>query len=162
DDLTSVLEYLRSPFKPGNGFYLQHMQEALARKKEFRQWLIANVPALNDSPLLSDPYTSLSRSEDQDYGQFSYNFDFNAIWAEVNASTPSTTTQQTDLFLSPDEDLAKGFKIPDEVMVKRDAPPELDADSPATDIETLRALEKVGFEPFFSTEKNIVERSPEP
>jgi hypothetical protein len=160
DDLLAVLEYLRSPFKPGHALYIQHVQEALSRKKGFREWLVANAPVVADSVLPSDPYTDLSRSEYQDYRELSYTFEFNSAWGEVKASNPPPAAIQNDLFA--EEDLVKKFAIPAEAIVSRDALPELDSDSPAADIEALRALERAGFEPFFSADKDIVEHSPEP
>ena len=44
DDLLDVLEHLRSPYKPTHAYYIQHVQAALARKKEFRRWMIDHVP----------------------------------------------------------------------------------------------------------------------
>lgn len=160
EDLTSVLEYLRSPLKPGHALYIQHVQAALCRKKGFAAWLVANVPGWADSVLPGDPYTDLSISEREDYRDLSYTFTFNAAWAEVKASNPPKTAVQNDLFA--EDDLAKKFKIPEEVMANREALPELDSDSPAADIEALRALEEIGFEPFFRADKNIVEHTPEP
>jgi hypothetical protein len=160
DDLSNVLEYLRTPFKPGHGFYLQQVQAAARRKKGFAAWLAATVPGWDQAVLPSDPYTDLSISEREDYHDLSYTFEFNAVWAEVRASNPPKTAVRDDLFA--EDDLAKKFRIPDEVMTNRDALPDIDADSPAADIEALRALERVGFEAFFKADKNIVEHTPEP
>ena len=87
EDLLDVLEHLRSPYKPTHAYYLQHVQAALARKKAFRQWMIDNVPIETSSVLATDPYTQLSRSEDQDYSALSYTFEFSSVWAEVKCPT---------------------------------------------------------------------------
>ena len=160
DDLIGMLEYLRSPLKPGHAFYIHHVQQALTRKNGFRTWLKTNAPVVPDSVVPNDPYTNLSLSENQDYGELSYSFEFNAVWAEVKVSNPPAKPVRNDLFA--EDDLAKKFKIPGKVMAARAALPELDFDSPALDVEALRALEKVGFEQFFRADKNIVQRSPEP
>jgi len=160
DDLLGVLEHLRAPFKPGHAYYIQHVQEALARKKGFRLWLRDNAPVVDNSVLLSDLFTSLSRSEDQDYAEQSYNFEFNSIWAEVKSSNPSKKPVENDLYL--EEDLVKTFKLPEVALTNRRELPELDSDSPGADTEALRALESVGFEPFFQADKNIVAPPEEP
>ena len=159
EDLVSILEYLRSPFKPGYGFYLQHVQQALCRRKGFRTWLQQHSPINPDAVVPNDPYTDLSLSERDDYRELSYVFDFNQVWAEVRSSNPSTWHLQTDLF--DEEDLAEKLKIPDEAIINRTELPDLDPDSPGADIEELRALEKVGFEKFFSADKTVIERVPD-
>jgi hypothetical protein len=159
DDLFDVLEHLRSPYKPTHAYYIQHVQAALARKKDFRQWMIDHVPV--PETLMTDPRTGLSRSEDQDYTALSYSFEFSSVWAEVKSSNPPKTPIRTDLFA--EEDLAKTFGI--ENAVKKEnrhkVPlPDLDPDSPATDVEELRALQRVGFEPFLTADKDIVQHGP--
>ena len=158
EDLLNVLEHLRSPYKPTHAYYLQHVQAALARKKAFRQWMIDNVPIDTSSVLATDPYTQLSRSEDQDYSALSYPCVFSSVWAEVKMSNPPKKPLITDLFA--EDDLAAKFKIVPEALANRGEVPDLDSDSPATDIEALRALERVGFEPLFEADKNVVEIVP--
>ena len=158
EDLLNVLEHLRSPYKPTHAYYLQHVQAALARKKAFRQWMIDNVPIDTSSVLATDPYTQLSRSEDQDYSALSYPCVFSSVWAEVKMSNPPKKPIITDLFA--EDDLAAKFKIVPEAIANRGEVPDLDSDSPATDIEALRALERVGFEPLFEADKNVVEIVP--
>jgi hypothetical protein len=160
DDLLSVLEYLRSPFKPVHAYYIQHVQQALARKKGFRTWLRDNAPIIDNTVLPDDPFRALLRSEYQAYAELSYSFEFNSVWAEVKASNPSKTAFRNDLYA--EEDLATTFKIPEQALINRRELPELDSDSPGADIEALRALESVGFEPFFKADKNIVAHAPEP
>ncbi len=155
----SILEYLRSPFKPGYGFYLQHVQQALCRRKGFRTWLQQHSPIDPDAVVPNDPYLALSLSEGDDYRALSYVFDFNKVWAEVKSSNPTTWQLQTDLF--DEEDLAEKLKIPDEAIINRTELPDLDPDSPGADIEDLRALEKAGFEKFFSADKTVIERVPD-
>jgi hypothetical protein len=156
DDLLDVLEHLRSPYKPTHAYYIQHVQAALARKKEFRQWMIDHVPV--PETLMTDPRTGLSRSEDQDYTALSYSFEFSSVWAEVKSSNPPKTPIRNDLFA--EEDLAKTFNIVEQAMTNRHEVPDLDPDSPATDVEELRALERVGFEPFSTADKDIVQHGP--
>ena len=156
DDLVSILEYLRSPFKPGYGFYLQHVQQALCRRKGFRTWLQQHSPINPDAVVPNDPYLDLSLSERDDYHALSYVFDFNKVWAEVKSSNPTTWQLQTDLF--DEEDLAEKLQIPDEAIIKRTALPDVYPDSAVSVIEDLRALEKTGFEKFFSADKNVIER----
>jgi len=159
DDLLSILEYLRSPFKPGYGFYLQHVQQALCRRKGFRTWLQQHSPINPDAVVPNDPYLDLSLSERDDYHALSYVFDFNKVWAEVKSSNPTTWQLQTDLFA--EEDLAEKLKIPDEAIINRTELVDLDPDSPGADIEDLRALEKAGFGKFFSADKTVIERVPD-
>ena len=90
----------------------------------------------------------------------SYSFQFASFWAEVKWSSPPKQAVVSDLF-DLEEDLATKFKIVPEAMTNRLEVPDLDSDSPATDIEALRALERVGFEPFFEADKNVVEIVPD-
>ncbi len=156
----SLLEYLRSPFKPGHGLYLQHVQEALHRRKGFRTWLQQNSPIDPNAVVPSDPYLDLSLTEGEDYREHSYVFEFNQVWAEVKSSNPTTWQIKNDLF--DEEDLAEKLHISDEAINARTEMPDLDPDSPGADIEELRALQKVGFEKFFSGDKTVIERLPEP
>ena len=109
--------------------------------------------------LTTDPYSALSLSEYQDYAALSYSFEFASFWAEVKWSNPPKQAVVSDLF--DEDDLATKFKIVPEAMTNRLEVPDLDSDSPATDIEALRALERVGFEPFFEADKNVVEIVPD-
>ena len=160
EDLVSLLEYLRAPFKPGHGLYLQHVQEALHRRKGFRTWLQQNSPIDPNAVVPNDPYLDLSLGEGEDYREHSYVFEFNQVWAEVKSSDPTTWKIQNDLF--DEEDLAEKLKISDEAINARTELAELDPDSPGADVGELRALEKAGFEKFFSEDKTVVERLPEP
>ena len=99
-------------------------------------------------------------TEREDYRAHSYVFEFNQIWAEVKSSNPTTWHIQTDLF--DEEDLAEKLNIPDEAINKRTEEPDLDPDSPSANLEELRALQKAGFEKFFSDDKTVIERLPEP
>lgn len=159
-DLVSLLEYLRSPLKPGHGLYLQHVQQALHRRKGFRTWLQQNSPIDPNAVVPNDPYLDLSLTEREDYRAHSYVFEFNQVWAEVKSSNPTTRQIQSDLF--DEEDLAEKLNIPDEAINNRTEVPDLDPDSPGANIEELRALQKAGFEKFFSGDKTVVERLPEP
>lgn len=159
-DLVSLLESLRSPFKPGHGLYLQHVQEALHRRKGFRTWWSQNSPIDPNAVVPGDPYLDLSLREREDYRDHSYVFEFNQVWAEVKSSNPTTWQIQTDLF--DEEDLAEKLKIPDEAINKRTEMPDLDPDSLSANVEELRALQKAGFEKFFSGDKTVIERMPEP
>jgi hypothetical protein len=160
EDLVSLLEYLRAPFKPGYGLYLQHVQEALHRRKGFSAWHTQNSPIDPNAVVPSDPYLDLSLGEGEDYREHSYVFEFNQVWAEVKSSNPTTWKIQNDLF--DEEDLAEKLKISDEAINARTEMPELDPDSPGADVEELRALQKAGFEQFFSDDKTVIERLPEP
>ncbi|NJD06133.1 MAG: hypothetical protein FIA97_06500 [Methylococcaceae bacterium] len=159
EELVSVLEYLRAPFKPGHGYYLHQVQQALCRRKGFRTWLQQHSPLDPNSVLPNDPYTDLSLSEQDDYRELSYVFDFNQVWAEVKSSNPTTWPLQTDLF--DEEDLAEKLQISDEAINNRTELPEFDPDSPGADVEALRAIERIGFEKFFEADKAVIERLPE-
>ena len=108
--------------------------------------------------LASDPYTLFSRSEDQDYWALSYPCVFNSVWAEVKMSDPSKKRYHRPLRRrGPGGEV----QVVPEVTGNRGEVPDLDSDSPATDVEALRALERVGFEPLFPADKNVVEIVPE-
>jgi hypothetical protein len=160
EDLVSLLEHLRSPLKPGHGLYLQHVQQALHRRKGFRTWLQQHSPIDPNAVVPSDPYLDLSLTEHEDYRAHSYVFAFNQVWAEVKSSNPTTWQIRTDLF--DEEDLAEKLNIPDEAINRRTEMPELDPDSPSASVEELRAIQKAGFEKFFSGDKTVIERLPEP
>ena len=98
DDLVNLIDFLRSPFKPGNSFYINQAQEALARKKDFGDWAAQNDPLRADRPL-DGTYRVTSDSEMQDLQANVYEFNFNQFWNEVKASSHFRTSFQTDLFL---------------------------------------------------------------
>jgi hypothetical protein len=154
-DVTGIVDYLRSPFKPGNSFYLNQAIEALIRKKEFRKWSVDNDPINPNAVLPDGNYSMLSHWEEEDKRSIAYDFDFDNTWAEVKSSNPLTVTIQEDLFA--EEDLVKKLKIPDELIADRNLATDIESDSPYTDIEELRKLEKLGLERFFSTDKVSLE-----
>lgn len=155
DDLVSMIDYLRTPFKPGNSFYIYHAQEALMRKKDFRKWAIAHDPVTADLLVGQATYSDLSIFEWEDKQALVYSFDFNNTWSEVKASAPSTTVIQNDLFAFAEEDLAKKLNISEADIAARIIADDQEPDSPSTDIEESRAIEKQGKERFFSTDKSL-------
>ena len=73
----------------------------------------------------------------------------------MKQSNPPKQPVIADLFA--EDDLAAKFKIVPEALTNRGEIPDLDSDSPATDIEAFRALERVGFEPLFEADKDTVQ-----
>jgi hypothetical protein len=154
DELISLIDHLRRPFKPTHSFYIHHAQQALKRKKDFAQWFADHMPDPSRFVLPSDsPYTELSLAEHEDKRTVAYPFDFNGTWAEVKASAPTSTAFREDLYA--EEDLAQKLKIPEEEIASRNAPPVLESDSPFTDIEELRGYDRPGKERLISTEKFV-------
>lgn len=151
DELADCIDYLNAPYKPANVVVLHHAQQALARKKDSLAWLMAKVPDFTKKVLSDDPYSGLSIGQHEDYRSAAYAFGFNEYWREVKASDPPAVAVKADLFA--EENLAKRLKIADAVLADRREPTELDPDSPYTDPDDLRALEKAGLERFFSTDK---------
>ena len=151
EDLAALIEYCRTPFKPGRSLHIHHAQEALRRTKGYVKWLFDHVDFAN-VPLPADPYSSLSYWEQEDSKVVSYQFNFGDFWSEVKASNPSTTAIQSDLFA--DESLGKKFRIEDAV-VNRTALINDEFDSPFTDADRLRTIEMEGKERFFAAEKFV-------
>ena len=157
DDLLDVLEYLRSPFKPGHAYYLQHVQQALARKKAFRhvadrrtlpidtrlgaahrplhQPLALRGPGLRRALVQLRVQLCLGRGQGVEPA------------AEAGSDRPLRRRRPGD----------EVQDLPTRRWPTARELPDLDSDSPAADIEALRALERVGFEPFFEADKNIVQ-----
>jgi hypothetical protein len=156
-DLVALIDYLRAPFKPGNSFYIFQAQEALRRKKGFREWEIANEPIDPNAVLSSVPsHYELSLSENADKAETVYQCVFDDVWSEVKSSDPSSTVFQSDLFT--EEDLGKTLDISDDEINNRVAAGITDPDSPYTNIDELRSIQKAGYERFFATtEKSTFE-----
>ncbi|MCY7274177.1 MAG: hypothetical protein LH702_10640, partial [Phormidesmis sp. CAN_BIN44] len=153
DDLVNMIDYLRMPLKPGNSFYIYRAQEALIRKKGFRKWAVVHDPVTTDLLVGQGTYSDLSRFEAEDKQAIVYSFDSYNTWSEVKASAPSTTVIQNDLFA--EEDLAKKLNISEADIAARIIADDQEPDSPSTNIEESRAIEKQGKERFFSTEKSL-------
>ncbi len=153
DDLASLVDYLRSPFKPGMSFYINHAEEALMRKQGFRAWSVQHMPKATDLLIDQPTYEDLSISEWRDKQTVAYDFDFDHSWSEVKASAPTTTVIQSDLYL--EEDLAKQLKIQDSEIAARLVPDDEQADSPSTDADVLGLVDKSSNQRFVSSSKSL-------
>ncbi len=153
DELAAVIDHTRATYKPTYALYLHHAQQALRRKKGFGEWLRQREPDFASAVLPSGmSYSELSLSEREDKRAIAYDFEFNGSWHEVKSADPPATPAQNDLFA--EERLGPKFRIPEEALVQRTKLPNLVPDSPYTDLEELRTLERIGFAPFFSVEKH--------
>lgn len=156
EDLVSLIDYLRAPYKPQHAFYIHQAIEALTRKKTFRDWHSQHEPIDPNAVLVAQPsHAELSRGESADRDEHSYSFDFNDIWREVRASDPPLITVQADLFA--EEDLARRLGISPEEILARAPPPDLDSDAPFTDVAALREIARAENGRFFATEKSLIE-----
>jgi hypothetical protein len=112
DQLLSVVEFLRSPFKPGHSLYITHAQQAMKRKRGFEQWVFTKYPELVQpygTPVVFEDEWEMTLPETQDKRDTSYEFDFSATWAEVKNMYPAHIPFQTDLFL--EEDFAHFYNL---------------------------------------------------
>ena len=152
DDLMLVIDYLRNPYRTLSSFYLHHAQQAIARKKEYFAWWNQKYgTVLQTNPLVEQPYGELTRAESEDKKLVVHDFTFNDVWREVKVSHPSLTAFQTDLF--KEENLWQKLGRSLDELADRGVGPELEADSPFTDLEELRQFQRQGLEPFFSADK---------
>jgi hypothetical protein len=151
DDLVNLIDFLRSPFKPGNAFYINQAQEALSRKKDFGDWAAQHDPLRIDRPL-DGTYRQLSHSEMQDLQANAYEFNFNQFWNEAKASTHYSTSFQTDLFLE-DPTLEKQLKIDD--LDARKVPDDVDDDSPSVTANQLNSADTQGHENLAASSKSL-------
>jgi hypothetical protein len=151
NDLVNLIDFLRSPFKPGNSFYINQAQEALVRKKDFGDWAAQNDPLRADRPL-DGTYRQLSISEMQDLQANVYEFNFNQFWNEVKASSHFSTSFQTDLFLE-DPSLEKQLKIDD--LDARTVPQDSEDDSPSLDANDLSRADTRGHEKLVASNKSL-------
>lgn len=157
DELTSHIDYLRSPFKPGNSFYIHHAQQALVRKKEFPKWWAERNADELANPLVRDSYSMLILDESADLRETAYAADFNSIWSEVKASAPTTTAFREDLFT--EEPLAQKLHISAEELSR--SLPDLVSDSfTAVTVQDLSDFEK-SFSTHPSASKRIFDESKE-
>jgi hypothetical protein len=156
DDLAAMIDYLRSPLKPGHAFYVHQAQQALQRKKDFVTWLKQREPDTDKMVLPSpDSYTTLSLGESEERSASAYAFEFNRFWREIKQSSPPSKPVQEDLFA--EVDLVKRLRISAESVTARRPLGDLPSDSPYTDIEELRALERQGRERLFVVEKVVAD-----
>lgn len=160
EDLIALIDHLRSPYKDWHSIYIDHAQQAIRRKKEYFQWWQErNGEIALVQPLVDQPYSELRPGESEDKRSLVYDFNFNGIWQEVKASHRSLGTFQQDLFA--EEDLWEKFRPGEGLPTRGAAVPELEPDSPYTDLEELRALESQGLEEYFTTDKSIFEPAEE-
>lgn len=153
DELAALIDYARAAYKPAYALYLHHAQQALRRKKGFGEWMRRREPDFAFAVLPTGmSYSELSLSEREDKRAIAYDFEFNGSWHEVKSADPPATPAQNDLFA--EERLGPKFKIPEEALVQRTNLPNLEPDSPYTDLEELRTLDRIGFAPMFSVEKH--------
>jgi len=150
DDLVALIDFLRSPYRSENWFYIHHAQLAIRRKKEYPAWTKTQHDDNDPLGTTFGPYEMLSGAEAEDQRRFGYEFDFNAHWHEVLVSHHRIGPFQTDLFA--EEDLFTKLDLPGDIA-DRDREVTIEADSPFVDIEAIRQLERQGREEFFAVEK---------
>ena len=67
DELAGVIDYLRSPYRESNAYYIRHAQNAIRRKRGSEQWEDARLGAAAvDVPIPRRPYTELGLIENDD------------------------------------------------------------------------------------------------
>jgi hypothetical protein len=156
DDLTALIDHLRDPYRAEHSYYIDHAQQAIARKRDhFAWWQAQYGKVAAEQPLFNEPYGTLSQVETDDRNALVHPFRFNGIWQEVKASHPSPGSARTDLFL--EENLWDKLRREHE---SRDGGDDLEPDSPFTDLDAMRELESQGLG--FATEKSILETSNDP
>ena len=156
DDLTKLIDYLRTPYRAENSFYIYHAQQAIMRKKEALTWWFQQYgEAAKNQPLVEQPYAELYRSEREDKVAIVYDFDFPQYWKEVKASDPPAAPVQQDLF--QEELLWKHFKMRVEDLLVRNDPDEIQPDSPFNNDDDLRAVETQGLQRYVAVEKFVVD-----
>jgi hypothetical protein len=151
DELTSVLDYLRDPYRAPNSYYIRQAMEAMSRKKEFRAWSGVHAATIDmGSPLAEDYYQVLRMVEHDDIKTLAFDFDFNKVWQEVKVSFPAPTTFKTDLYA--EEDLWTRITTEKPLPDRADLG-DLYSETPDQQLDALRSLEKQGIETEFSTDK---------
>jgi hypothetical protein len=151
DDLLSVIEHLRTPFKPGHAVVIAHAAQAMKRKRGFEQWVMDREPDRlrpEGSVLFTESGWELSESEREDRRQTSYEADFNSTWTQAKAVMPVASTFQTDLF--DEEDLVRKLRIPPGEVLDDWGP-----DSP-----TSQTFAPSDFESAFATAPAFLDKSP--
>ncbi len=155
DELIDIIDHLRSPYRAAHSIYIHHAQQALRRKHSyFAWWQSLYREAMLTEPLVRHPYAELDPIERDDKRALAYDFAFNDVWQEVKASHPALGTFTIDRFA--EEDLWAKLGRTEDLSV-RVAGPELDPSSPYTDLDELRAQQTAGLEPYYSTDKTMLE-----
>lgn len=155
DDLTKLIDFLRSPYRPEHSVYIYHAQQAIMRKKEALTWWVEQYGEVaKTQPLFHQPYAELFRSEREDRVSLVYDFNFPEYWREVKVSDPPSQALQQDLFR--EELLWKRFKWKLEDLDIRNEPDEIQPDSPFNNDDDVRVIETKGLERYVSEPKYIL------
>jgi hypothetical protein len=156
DEVADLLDHLRNPYRPEHTPYIYHAIQALQRKRGYLRWKEERLDIIGhrDDALFAAvlfPYEGLEDLETVDKQAFVYSFDTNKYWAEVKAANPPTTPVLDDLFTEQ----VLAFP-PDQLPFFG----EIEPDSPATDLERMRALGAQGIDQFFATSKFTIDVTP--
>jgi hypothetical protein len=154
DELTDLIDYLRSPYRPEYSIYLHQAQEAIARKSNYFAWERAQY---GHEPVREQPYVELGRIEKDDKDKIAYSFNFNDVWQEVKASHPALPQFNVDLFEEGDiwRELGRQPATLADCDSRRLARPA----SPAVVRQGLLAHESSGRERYFAADKGTFEPS---
>ena len=156
-DLISLIDYLRSAYRPEYAFYIRHAQHAIMRKNDAPTWWQETYcEAQKNQVLVRQSYVELTRAEQEDKEALSYDFNFPDYWSEVKASSPPPPTAKTDTFR--EELLWRRFQWKVEDLTFRPDPDEIVPESPFNNDDDLRPLEAQGLERYISVTKRIVDR----
>jgi hypothetical protein len=151
DELTGLMDYLRSAYRPAYAYYLDHALAAITRKRDFMTWVAAH-PEFADDPLPA--HLMLLGNENHDLTQVAFPFDFNDNWREVTQHSKYTATVQTDLF-------SEGSLTDKLHLTGTWVCGTLPADSRYVSREEIQVLESQGFEQYFAAQsKNVFEPQP--
>ncbi len=156
DELTNLIDYLRSPYEARNVVYISHAIQAIRRKHDYNTWFFDlpefKAQATNPDPLfpIDFKWTSLDYSEREDLRTAVYTFETDIFWAEVKVSDPPEQPFGSDLFT---EQL---FTFTASPLTTDD---HLEPDSPSADIEKLRSIQRQGLEAFFPHEKFTIDEA---
>ena len=94
DQLASLIDYLRSAYRPAYSYYVAHALAAITRKRDFLTWAAAQPDATDPLPA----HLMLRSNENNDLRSVAFTFDFNDNWREVKQHSKYTATVQSDLF----------------------------------------------------------------
>jgi hypothetical protein len=146
DQLSSLMDYLRSAYRPAYAYYLDHALAAIERKRDFLTW--AGTQPDFDAP--SPAHQLLRPNEYHDLGQVAFGFGFNDNWSEVKQQSKYTATVQTDLFF--EGSLTDKLQLADTTYTCGVLPP----DSRYFSRAELQARESQGHEQYYPVKGKVI------
>lgn len=147
DQLGSLMDYLRSAYRPAYAYYLDHALAAIERKRDFSTWAAAQPDVGTPSPA----HLLLRPNEFHDLEQVAFGFNFNDNWCEVEQQSKYTATVQTDLFF--EESLTSKLQLGDTTPYTCGV---LQPDSRYFSRAELQARESQGFEQYYPVTGKVI------